>query len=72
MRIKIYGFIVIDYMYILGAVLTELARAWQDGKIVIDDSVQTVIEARFEDVPSVWLKLFEGANVGKLCTRIVS
>jgi NADPH-dependent curcumin reductase CurA len=72
MRIKIYGFIVIDYMYILGAVLTESARAWQDGKIVIDDSVQTVIEARFEDVPSVWLKLFEGANVGKLCTRIVS
>ncbi|KAL3443330.1 hypothetical protein BJX65DRAFT_320691 [Aspergillus insuetus] len=71
MRIKIYGFIVIDYMHRLEEVVTELARAWQDGKIVIDDSMQTIIEARFEDVPSVWLKLFEGANVGKLCTRIV-
>lgn len=70
MRLNIRGLIVLDYMHKFADVIGELASAWQQGKIVIDDSMQTIIDAKFEDVPNVWLKLFEGGNTGKLCTKI--
>ena len=72
MRLHIHGFIVLDYVHKFGEVVAELSQAWKDGKIVVDDSMQTVVEAKFEEVPKVWMKLFEGANTGKLCTKIVS
>jgi NADPH-dependent curcumin reductase CurA len=71
MRINITGFIVTDYIHKLGDVVAELCQAWMEGKIIIDDSMQTVVEAKFEEVPAVWMKLFEGANTGKLLTKIV-
>ncbi|KAL4961706.1 MDR family NADP-dependent oxidoreductase [Aspergillus stella-maris] len=71
MRIQVRGFIVLDYIHKFGDVVAELSQAWQQGKIVVDESMQTVVEAKFEEVPNVWMKLFEGANTGKLCTKIV-
>ncbi|KAL5343544.1 hypothetical protein BJX70DRAFT_407243 [Aspergillus crustosus] len=72
MRLHIHGFIVLDYLHKFSEVVAELTQAWKEGKIVVDDSMQTVVEARFEEIPNVWMKLFEGANTGKLCTKIVS
>ncbi len=72
MRLNIRGLIVLDYIHKFADVMAELAEAWQQGKIVIDDSMQTIVDAKFEDVPNVWLKLFEGGNTGKLCTNIVA
>ena len=48
-----------------------LIQAWKDGKIKADDSTQTVVDASFEDIPRVWLRLFDGSNIGKLTTRLV-
>jgi NADPH-dependent curcumin reductase CurA len=31
-----------------------------------DESEYVVVTAQFEDIPSVWMKLFEGGNAGKL------
>ncbi|KAL4921470.1 hypothetical protein BDW62DRAFT_219568 [Aspergillus aurantiobrunneus] len=72
MRLHIHGFIVLDYMHKFSDVVAELSQAWKEGKIIIDDSLQTVVEAKFEDVPKVWMKLFEGGNTGKLCTKLVA
>ncbi|KAL4882570.1 hypothetical protein BJY04DRAFT_226970 [Aspergillus karnatakaensis] len=72
MRLHINGFIVLDYIHKFSDVVAELTQAWKEGKIIVDESMQTVVEAKFEDVPNVWMKLFEGGNTGKLCTKIVS
>ncbi|PWY91778.1 NAD(P)-binding protein [Aspergillus sclerotioniger CBS 115572] len=49
----------------------ELIQAWKNGKIVVDDATETVIEATFEDIPKVWMKLFDGSNTGKLTTKLI-
>ncbi|KAL4778010.1 hypothetical protein BJX76DRAFT_178877 [Aspergillus varians] len=72
MRLHIHGLIILDYAHKFADVIAELVQAWQDGKIIVDDSMLTVVEAGFEDVPSVWMTLFEGANTGKLCTKLVA
>ncbi|KAL3469900.1 hypothetical protein BJX99DRAFT_240396 [Aspergillus californicus] len=71
-RLHIHGLIVLDYIHKFSDVVGELVQAWKEGKIIVDDSLQTVVETKFEGVPNVWMKLFEGANTGKLCTKIVS
>ncbi|KAL2849595.1 hypothetical protein BJY01DRAFT_262206 [Aspergillus pseudoustus] len=70
-RLHIHGFIVLDYLHKFAEVVAELVGAWKEGKIILDDSMQTVVDTKFEDVPKTWLKLFEGGNTGKLITRIV-
>ncbi|KAL4890963.1 hypothetical protein BDV59DRAFT_209329 [Aspergillus ambiguus] len=70
-RIHIHGFIVLDYIHKAAEVMGILVQAWKDGKIVIDDSLETVVEAKFEEIPQVWMKLFEGSNTGKLTTKLV-
>ncbi|KAL4762113.1 MDR family NADP-dependent oxidoreductase [Aspergillus foveolatus] len=72
MRLHIHGFIVLDYYHKFSDVIAELTQAWKEGKIVVDESMQTVVETKFENIPNVWMKLFEGGNTGKLCTKIVS
>ena len=42
-----------------------------DGKIKLDGDSETVVETKFDDVPRTWLRLFEGANSGKLLSKIV-
>ena len=71
MCINITGFIVSDYIHKFGDVVAELSQALKEGKVILDDSMQTVVEAKIKEVPAVWMKLFEGANTGKLLTKIV-
>lgn len=72
MRIHIHGFIVLDYIHKAAEVMGILAQAWQEGKIIVDDSMETVVEAKFEDIPQVWMKLFDGSNTGKLTTKLIN
>ncbi|KAL2870922.1 MDR family NADP-dependent oxidoreductase [Aspergillus lucknowensis] len=69
--VSIHGFTMFDYMHKVREVIALLAQAWKEGKIVLDDSLETLVEAPFEDVPRVWMRLFEGGNTGKLVTKFV-
>ncbi|XHG08679.1 hypothetical protein AWENTII_011773 [Aspergillus wentii] len=70
-RISIHGFIVFDYMHKAAEVRELFLQAWKEGKIILSDDTETVIEAPFEDIPEVWLKLFDGSNRGKLTTKLI-
>ena len=48
----------------------QLKKGVEDGKITVGDANEHVVETKFEDVPKTWLLLFEGANQGKLLTKI--
>lgn len=41
----------------------------QEGKIKVDK--ETVVEAKFEDIPKVWGRLFTGETQGTLVTKLV-
>jgi NADPH-dependent curcumin reductase CurA len=69
-RIRIEGFTVADYRSKAGEVRKILAQAVEDGKLQIDEGSHTVVKAAFEDIPRVWVRLFEGANKGKLITAL--
>ena len=71
-RLEIKGFIVIDFVSQgKGPGATkELVSAFKEGKIVIDDSMETVVDTKFEDIPKTWMMLFEGGNTGKLVTKL--
>ncbi|KAF2090435.1 NAD(P)-binding protein [Saccharata proteae CBS 121410] len=72
MRLKLKGFIVLDWVKEgrAGESVAELAKAAKEGRIRIGEENETVVETGFEDVPGTWLKLFEGANRGKLVTKL--
>jgi NADPH-dependent curcumin reductase CurA len=70
MRIQIRGFIVTDYLSKRGEVLDIFRKAIEDGKLDIGVESEQVIPAKFEDIPKVWMKLFEGSNTGKLITAV--
>jgi NADPH-dependent curcumin reductase CurA len=71
LRLKILGFIVFDYLHKQTEVTKILTQAWKEGKIIIGDEVETVLESKFEDVPRTWLKLYEGVNTGKMITKMI-
>ncbi|KAE8336592.1 hypothetical protein BDV24DRAFT_178476 [Aspergillus arachidicola] len=70
MRLQIKGFVVKDYTARFEEALQVLMNALAEGKLKIDSEVEHVIEGDFENVPVVWMKLFTGANHGKLITRL--
>lgn len=70
MRLKLTGFIVIDFAADFGRATGELVQSVKDGKIQVGDANETIIESSFEDVPKTWTKLFEGSNQGKLLTKL--
>jgi NADPH-dependent curcumin reductase CurA len=70
MRIQIRGFIVMDFMDKAGEVVGIFKKAISEGKLKVGEENEHVVEAGFEEVPKVWMKLFEGANTGKLITKI--
>ncbi|PYH92934.1 NAD(P)-binding protein, partial [Aspergillus ellipticus CBS 707.79] len=70
-RIDVRGFIIYDYGDHIKEAREELIQAWKDGKLIVEDSTETVVEASFEDIPKVWMKLFDGSNTGKLTTKLV-
>lgn len=64
------GFIFSDKAEVFPKATEDLISWIKDGKIDISEG-ETVIEAKLEDVPQVWHKLFEGGNRGKLITKLV-
>ncbi|KAG8629059.1 hypothetical protein KVT40_002924 [Elsinoe batatas] len=70
-RLVIKGFIVFDFADKFGEFTSRLVKGFQDGKIKISDANETVVDTKFEDIPNTWLKLFVGANQGKLVTKLV-
>lgn len=69
MRLHIQGFIVLDHPEKMQEALKVLPKALEEGKLDITEG-EHVVEAKFDDVPATWLKLFEGANTGKLVTKL--
>ncbi|PNS15488.1 2-alkenal reductase (NADP(+)-dependent) [Sphaceloma murrayae] len=69
-RLVIKGFIVFDGAHRFGDYIKQLSEGFQSGKIQIDDKNETVVPTNFEDIPQTWLKLFVGANQGKLVTKL--
>lgn len=70
MRLRIRGFIVYDFPWRMEEAQKTLHKALEDGKLDITEG-EHVVETKFDDVPGTWLKLFEGANTGKLITKLV-
>ena len=72
-RLEIKGFLILDFVNQgkAPAAVKDLVTALKQGKIKVDDANETVVETKFEDVPKTWMMLFEGANTGKLVTKLV-
>lgn len=70
MRITTRGFIMLDYMDKAPQILGELIGAAADGRIKLDKG-KTIVEARIEDQPEIWMRLFRGQNQGKLLTKLI-
>lgn len=72
MRLQIRGFIVTDYLSQgkRGEMLQFLLKALKEGKLKIGEENQQVVPAKFDDVPKVWMKLYDGSNTGKLVTKL--
>lgn len=71
MRLEIRGLIVLDAGEKSASMVGDLIQAYKDGKIKISAENETVVPGGFEDIPKTWLKLFSGANTGKLVTKLV-
>ncbi len=72
-RLEIRGLIILDFVASgkAGEATAEMVKACKEGKITVDESMETVVETKFEDVPKTWMMLFEGGNTGKLVTKLV-
>jgi NADPH-dependent curcumin reductase CurA len=65
-RVKLQGFIILDYYARFGEGIKEMSQLVAEGKI---KSEQTVVEG-FEELPNALNMLFEGKNTGKLVVHI--
>jgi len=62
-RASMTGFLVFDFAARYPEAMAELAGWYRDGRLV---SRETLVTGGVEDFPQTLLKLFEGANTGKL------
>ena len=65
-RVKLQGFIILDYYPRFGEAIRDLAGWVAEGKL---KSEQTVVEG-FEQLPHALNMLFKGENKGKLVVKI--
>lgn len=70
-RLSLKGFILSDYLHKVPEIMGIFLAALEQGALRIDAGNETILDATFEQVPAVWMKLFEGINTGKLVTRLV-
>lgn len=72
-RIEIKGLIVMDFIATGKGpeAVQEMVTAAKEGKIKVGDKNETVVDTKFEAVPNTWMLLFEGANTGKLVTKLI-
>ncbi len=71
MRLSVRGFIVSDFLDRARETQELFVKAVKDGKLKIGDENEHVVQTKFEDIPKTWHLLFEGANQGKLVTKII-
>lgn len=71
-RIEVKGFIIMDAMAAgkVPAMIGKIVEGVKAGKIKLDDEGETLVPAKFEDVPKTWNLLFTGGNQGKLVTEL--
>jgi len=69
MRIQVRGFIVIDYMSRFPEAREIFTKALGEGKLKVEGG-EHIVKGGFEDIPKIWMHLFEGANQGKLVTAL--
>ncbi|WWC90256.1 uncharacterized protein L201_005189 [Kwoniella dendrophila CBS 6074] len=69
-RFTIKGMLIFDHAESLDQAVLDLSRWIEDGTISNTES-ETVVEAKFEDIPKVYNRLFSGQNKGKLITKLV-
>lgn len=73
MRIQIFGFIVLDAM-VSGRwdeIVSILIQNYQAGRLKAFHESATIVKAGIQDVPGVWMRLFNGQSLGKLLTQLV-
>ena len=63
--------LIFDHLDHLEKAVVDLSQWVKDGLITTEGS-ETVVEAKFEQLPEVYQRLFVGANQGKLITKLVS
>ncbi|QIW98688.1 hypothetical protein AMS68_004206 [Peltaster fructicola] len=71
MRLQIRGLVVFDFATRFGEALRILTDAVINGKLDVGSS-EHIVDAPLKDVPKVWTTIFQGANTGKLVTRLQS
>ncbi|KAL1635516.1 quinone oxidoreductase [Diplodia intermedia] len=71
MRLQLKGFILLDYAEKIPQAIGALVAAVREGKVVLGEEMETVVETGIEGVPETWMRLFEGMNRGKLVTKLV-
>lgn len=71
MRLQVRGFIVTDHMGTAEQTRQLFIKSVEEGKLKIGPEQEHVVHTKFEDIPKTWLLLFEGANRGKLVTKLV-
>jgi len=69
-RFTIQGFLFSDHKAELPKALEDIPKWIKDGTLDVTEG-EDVHEAKFEDVPKIWAKLFSGGNKGKLITKLV-
>jgi NADPH-dependent curcumin reductase CurA len=70
MRIEIKGFIVLDFADKFAQDLETFKKGIAEGKLVIGNEGEHIVESSFDEIPKTWMGLFSGANQGKLLTKI--
>lgn len=68
-RLTIQGFFMFDYLEKVPAALKELIAAAAEGKLRLDEA-EDIVEVGIEKQPEVFMRLFSGANRGKLITKL--
>lgn len=70
-RLILKGYTVMDFVPRFPEADKALRDAIAKSKLVVEGA-ETLVDLRgkFQDVPRVWKGLFEGANTGKLITKL--
>ncbi|KAJ3527941.1 hypothetical protein NM208_g10457 [Fusarium decemcellulare] len=69
-RLNVKGFFTFDYMDLVPAALKEIIAAAAEGRIKVD--IEDVVPATIEEIPNVWINVYNGANKGKSITKLIS
>ena len=65
-RIRMQGFIMFDYMAEIDGAMADLVQWLTDGKLQWREDIQE----GFENIPSTFLRLFDGTNQGKQLLKL--